>query len=82
MRSNDIASIRLETIKADMYFAGAFLLCPEYRYLSRGFEYIDSFSVNAHKALPINFDCSPMWYLSCQIVILISIINKNFGVSM
>uniref|UniRef100_A0A0R3RUF3 Aromatic-L-amino-acid decarboxylase n=1 Tax=Elaeophora elaphi TaxID=1147741 RepID=A0A0R3RUF3_9BILA len=40
----------------------AFLLCPEYRYLSRGFEYIDSFNMNAHKALPINFDCSPMWF--------------------
>ncbi|VDK74334.1 unnamed protein product [Onchocerca ochengi] len=40
----------------------SFLLCPEYRYLSRGFEYLDSFNVNAHKALPINFDCSPMWF--------------------
>ncbi|EJW78319.1 hypothetical protein WUBG_10773 [Wuchereria bancrofti] len=41
---------------------GAFLLCPEFRYLSHGFEYIDSFNMNAHKALPINFDCSPMWF--------------------
>lgn len=43
-------------------FAGAFLLCPEYRYLSHGLQYVDSFNMNAHKALPINFDCSPMWY--------------------
>ncbi|KAL3997496.1 Pyridoxal-dependent decarboxylase conserved domain family protein [Acanthocheilonema viteae] len=49
-------------IHIDSAYAGAFLLCPEYRYLSRGFEYIDSFNVNAHKALPINFDCSPMWF--------------------
>ncbi|CAG9537023.1 unnamed protein product [Cercopithifilaria johnstoni] len=49
-------------IHVDSAYAGAFLLCPEYRYLSRGFEYIDSFNVNAHKALPINFDCSPMWF--------------------
>uniref|UniRef100_A0A8R1TRC4 Aromatic-L-amino-acid decarboxylase n=1 Tax=Onchocerca volvulus TaxID=6282 RepID=A0A8R1TRC4_ONCVO len=49
-------------IHVDSAYAGSFLLCPEYRYLSRGFEYLDSFNVNAHKALPINFDCSPMWF--------------------
>ncbi|VDK70907.1 unnamed protein product [Litomosoides sigmodontis] len=49
-------------IHIDSAYAGAFLLCPEYRYLSRGFEYVDSFSMNAHKALAINFDCSPMWF--------------------
>uniref|UniRef100_A0AAF5Q1S0 Aromatic-L-amino-acid decarboxylase n=1 Tax=Wuchereria bancrofti TaxID=6293 RepID=A0AAF5Q1S0_WUCBA len=49
-------------IHIDSAYAGAFLLCPEFRYLSHGFEYIDSFNMNAHKALPINFDCSPMWF--------------------
>ncbi|MCP9261082.1 hypothetical protein DINM_004119 [Dirofilaria immitis] len=49
-------------IHVDSAYAGAFLLCPEYRYLSSGFEFVDSFNVNAHKALPINFDCSPMWF--------------------
>uniref|UniRef100_A0A915Q6F7 Aromatic-L-amino-acid decarboxylase n=1 Tax=Setaria digitata TaxID=48799 RepID=A0A915Q6F7_9BILA len=49
-------------IHVDAAYAGAFLICPEYRYLTRGFEYIDSFNMNAHKALLINFDCSPMWF--------------------
>ncbi|EFO23293.2 aromatic L-amino acid decarboxylase [Loa loa] len=49
-------------IHIDSAYAGAFLLCPEYRYLSRGFEYVDSFNMNAHKAMPINFDCSPLWF--------------------
>jgi aromatic-L-amino-acid decarboxylase len=41
---------------------GSFLLCHEFRYLcAGGLEYVDSINFNAHKALLVNFDCSPMW---------------------
>ncbi|KIH65596.1 hypothetical protein ANCDUO_04080 [Ancylostoma duodenale] len=39
---------------------GSFLACPEFRYMSRGMEFVDSFNFNAHKALFVNEDCSPM----------------------
>jgi len=41
---------------------GAAFICPEYRYLAAGIQYADSFNVNAHKWLLINFDASIMWY--------------------
>ncbi|XP_020277800.1 aromatic-L-amino-acid decarboxylase-like [Pseudomyrmex gracilis] len=45
----------------DAAYAGAAFLCPEYRYLMSGIEYADSFNVNAHKWLLVNFDASVMW---------------------
>jgi aromatic-L-amino-acid decarboxylase len=41
---------------------GSFLICEEFAYLSEGVEYADSFNFNAHKAMMVNFDCSPMWF--------------------
>lgn len=49
-------------IHVDAAYAGSFLICPEYRYLGRGLELVDSFNTNVHKSLQINFDCSPMWF--------------------
>lgn len=46
----------------DAAYAGSFAICPEMRYLINGVEYADSFNFNPHKALQINFDCSPMWF--------------------
>uniref|UniRef100_A0AC34PZ61 Dopa decarboxylase n=1 Tax=Panagrolaimus sp. JU765 TaxID=591449 RepID=A0AC34PZ61_9BILA len=46
----------------DAAYAGSFAICPEMRYLINGIEYADSFNFNPHKALQINFDCSPMWF--------------------
>ncbi|VDM96763.1 unnamed protein product [Thelazia callipaeda] len=56
--------VHVDSAYADrmLHLSGAFLLLPEYRYLTRGFEYIDSFNMNTHKALQMNFDCSPMWF--------------------
>ncbi|KAK2584770.1 hypothetical protein KPH14_007094 [Odynerus spinipes] len=45
----------------DAAYAGAAFVCPEYRYLMSGVEYADSFNVNCHKWLLVNFDCSAMW---------------------
>ncbi|CAI4231119.1 unnamed protein product [Auanema sp. JU1783] len=49
-------------LHCDAAYAGSFLLCPEFRYMSTGIEYCDSFNFNAHKGMLINFDCSPMWF--------------------
>ncbi|KAH7731929.1 Protein BAS-1 b [Aphelenchoides avenae] len=49
-------------LHVDAAYAGSFLLCEEYRHIADGMEYVDSFNFNAHKALMINFDCSPMWF--------------------
>lgn len=45
----------------DAAYAGAAFMCPEYRHLMNGVEYADSFDVNAHKWMPVAFDCSAMW---------------------
>lgn len=48
-------------LHVDAAYAGAAFICPEYRHLMKGVEYADSFDVNAHKWLLVNFDCSAMW---------------------
>ncbi|VDK58384.1 unnamed protein product [Anisakis simplex] len=53
-------------IHVDSAYAGSFLLCPEYRYLVKRLDLVDSFNTNVHKALQINFDCSPMWFKNAQ----------------
>ncbi|XGW19009.1 hypothetical protein V3C99_003093 [Haemonchus contortus] len=49
-------------LHVDAAYAGSFLICPEFRYLSKGMDFVDSYNFNAHKAMLINFDCSPMWF--------------------
>ncbi|PIO68145.1 pyridoxal-dependent decarboxylase domain protein [Teladorsagia circumcincta] len=49
-------------LHVDAAYAGSFLICPEFRYLSKGIELVDSYNFNAHKAMLTNFDCSPMWF--------------------
>ncbi|CAF0749021.1 unnamed protein product [Adineta steineri] len=48
-------------LHVDGAYAGAALICDEYRYLSKGFEYVDSFNTNPNKWLLMNFDCSCFW---------------------
>ncbi|XP_017877685.2 aromatic-L-amino-acid decarboxylase-like, partial [Ceratina calcarata] len=50
-------------LHVDAAYAGAAFICPEYRYLMSGVEYCDSFNMNAHKWLLVNFDCSALWYV-------------------
>lgn len=45
----------------DAAYAGAALVCPEFRDLAAGVERADSFNFNPHKWLLTNFDCSAMW---------------------
>lgn len=45
----------------DAAYAGAFLICPEYRYLGKGLEFVNSINISAHKMLMIHFDCAVLW---------------------
>ncbi|XP_014370039.2 aromatic-L-amino-acid decarboxylase [Papilio machaon] len=48
-------------LHVDAAYAGSAFICPEYREFMKGVEYADSFDMNAHKWLLVNFDCSAMW---------------------
>jgi aromatic-L-amino-acid/L-tryptophan decarboxylase len=45
-------------LHVDAAFAGSALILPEYRWMIRGIEGVDSFVFNPHKWLFTNFDCS------------------------
>ena len=42
----------------DAAYAGSAMLCEEFRHHQDGLEYVDSYSVNPYKWLPVNFDGS------------------------
>lgn len=48
-------------LHVDAAYAGAAFICPEYRYLMNGIEFVDSFNFNPHKWMLVNFDCSAFW---------------------
>ena len=48
-------------LHVDAAFAGAALVCPELRWMSRGVEHADSFVFNPHKWMLTSFDCSCFW---------------------
>lgn len=48
-------------LHVDAAYAGAVFICPEYRHLMLGVDKADSFNLNAHKWLNVNFDCSAFW---------------------
>ncbi len=48
-------------LHVDAAFAGAALLCPELRWMSRGVELADSFCFNPHTWMLTSFDCSCFW---------------------
>ncbi|UJR28998.1 hypothetical protein I4U23_010216 [Adineta vaga] len=45
----------------DGAYAGSALICKEFQYLIKGFEYVNSFNTNPNKWLLMNFDCSCFW---------------------
>jgi len=45
----------------DAAYAGASMICPEFRHHQDGLESVDSYTFNAHKWLATNFDCSIFW---------------------
>ncbi|XP_078284073.1 aromatic-L-amino-acid decarboxylase-like isoform X1 [Rhinoraja longicauda] len=53
----------------DAAYAGSAFICPEFRPLLNGVEYSDSFNINPHKWLLINFDCSALWVKKRSVII-------------
>ncbi|KAL5014664.1 hypothetical protein ScPMuIL_008934 [Solemya velum] len=53
-------------LHVDAAYAGNALICPEFRYLIRGIEGVDSLNMNAHKGMLLNFECSLMWVRDCH----------------
>lgn len=45
----------------DAAYAGTAMACPEFRYLQRGLDLVDSYTFNAHKWMFTNFDCNVFW---------------------
>ena len=45
----------------DAAYAGAAMICPEFRVHQPGLDAVDSYTFNAHKWLATNFDCSILW---------------------
>jgi glutamate/tyrosine decarboxylase-like PLP-dependent enzyme len=56
-----ISSAHHVWMHVDAAYAGAALVCPEYRHFIDGLEHADSFNFNPHKWLLVNFDCSASW---------------------
>ncbi|XP_025017718.1 aromatic-L-amino-acid decarboxylase [Tetranychus urticae] len=52
----------------DAAYAGSAFICPEYRHYLNGVEKADSFNMNPHKWMLINFDCSALWLKNRHLV--------------
>ncbi|XP_032674114.1 aromatic-L-amino-acid decarboxylase-like [Odontomachus brunneus] len=62
----------------DAAYAAAAFVCPEYRYLMSGVEYADSFNMNAHKWLLVNFDASILWVKDSRRLVQAFNINRIY----
>ncbi|XP_071945585.1 aromatic-L-amino-acid decarboxylase-like [Antedon mediterranea] len=56
-------------LHCDGAYAGNSLICPEFSYLSKGFQFLDSFNFNPNKWMMVNFDCSVMWVRQKELLI-------------
>ncbi len=45
----------------DAAYAGTAMVCPEFRDLQDGVEFVDSYTFNPHKWMMVNFDCNVLW---------------------
>ncbi|MFM9957781.1 MAG: pyridoxal-dependent decarboxylase [Phycisphaerales bacterium] len=48
-------------LHVDAAYAGAAMVCPEFRWMNAGIELADSYNFNPHKWLLTGFDCSALW---------------------
>ncbi|MCJ1263011.1 hypothetical protein MMC22_002881 [Lobaria immixta] len=66
-------------IHVDAAYAGAALICEEYQHLTASFDAFDSFDVNLHKWLLVNFDASCL-FVKCRLHLTsaLSIISPIF----
>ncbi|KAJ2847887.1 hypothetical protein IWW36_003620 [Coemansia brasiliensis] len=62
----------------DAAYAGASLVCPEFRPLARGIERADSFNFNPHKWMLTNFDCSALWVANAKYLVQSLSIHREY----
>nr|XP_009858556.1 aromatic-L-amino-acid decarboxylase-like [Ciona intestinalis]XP_026690313.1 aromatic-L-amino-acid decarboxylase-like [Ciona intestinalis] len=62
----------------DAAYAGAALICPEFRYICKGVERVTSFNFNPHKWLMVQIDCSAMWVRNSDDLINSAEVNPLF----
>ncbi len=48
-------------LHADAAMSGTAALCPEFRWIHDGLEFVDSYAFNPHKWMFTNFDCDCFW---------------------
>lgn len=53
----------------DAAYAGSAFVCPEYRKYMEGIQYAETFSMNPHKWMLINFDLSVMWIKDSSLLV-------------
>lgn len=56
-------------LHVDAAYAGNSFVCPENRHLMRGIEFADSYDVNPHKWLQVNFDCSTFYIRDSRLLV-------------
>jgi aromatic-L-amino-acid/L-tryptophan decarboxylase len=56
-------------LHVDAALAGSAAVCPELRWLHDGVELADSYCVNPHKWLLVNFDCDAFWVADRQALV-------------
>lgn len=56
-------------LHVDAAYAGNSFVCPENRHFMRGIQYADSFDVNPHKWLQVNFDCSTFYIRDSRLLV-------------
>lgn len=56
-------------LHVDAAYAGNSFVCPENRHFMRGIEFADSFDVNPHKWLQVNFDCSTFYIRDSRLLV-------------
>ena len=74
----DIAQVEDMWMHVDGAYAGSALICPEYRCLMKGLEKTDSFVVNCHKWLMVNFDCSAFYVRDSMDLVKLFEINPTY----
>ncbi|XP_017488202.1 PREDICTED: aromatic-L-amino-acid decarboxylase-like [Rhagoletis zephyria] len=55
-------------LHVDAAYAGSAFICPEYRQYMEGIEYADSFTMNPHKWLLVNFDVNAFWVKNKELI--------------
>ncbi|XP_069133967.1 aromatic-L-amino-acid decarboxylase-like [Argopecten irradians] len=53
----------------DAAYAGSAFVCPEFRHFMKGVEFADTFSINPHKWMLVNFDLSVMWIKDSSLLV-------------